>query len=268
MVLCNNEKSFSLEIKSGVDKNIGRCLSVSDAEEALSCLDAYKYSDVFKKCVQHSEGRRRLICYQVLIEDALSIEDCKAMTNSFAKAECFDRGPIDFAAKCKDIRYFSERIDCYGDVVSRFRVLQIALKEQEQTSNTMYATDYERYSADAMFISSNQLVRPNPYIKIGQKIATLGGLGCFVFSQDEYRCVRRGTNSSVLISAKNVPIEFKAWLESNCYTFIRGFKDPKCGFNIAFVVGERGIDHLESMQIYITSMMMMKKHNKYEIFGR
>ncbi|MFY9295003.1 MAG: hypothetical protein WAP03_30620 [Methylorubrum rhodinum] len=118
---------------------------------------------------------------------------------------------------------------------------------------------------DARIMVSNRLADPfmSYSIAIGQKVSTTNGMGCYRHSEDDYRCVKRVLERGAIIMAPQISGVSRDYIDRNCFTFIRGFKDIKCAFNVTFRLASRGLDHMEQVQIYQSDRINLRPWSKY-----
>ncbi|MGY8709148.1 hypothetical protein RAD16_25685 [Bradyrhizobium sp. 18BD] len=101
--------------------------------------------------------------------------------------------------------------------------------------------------------------------QVGQKIRTAGGMACFRFDEDEYRCVKfdRTHGRTAILAAANIDGPEKQTVDEHCFTLARSLNDRRCDFNVTMVVKQRGMDHLERTFIYSSDNMKLKHWSKY-----
>ncbi|WP_314962539.1 hypothetical protein [Bradyrhizobium cosmicum] len=101
--------------------------------------------------------------------------------------------------------------------------------------------------------------------QVGQKIRTAGGMACFRFDDDEYRCVKfdRTHGRTAILMATNIDGPEKQIVDQHCFTLARSLNDRRCDFNVTMVVKKRAMDHLESTFIYSSDSMKLTHWSKY-----
>lgn len=95
-------------------------------------------------------------------------------------------------------------------------------------------------------------------IKIGDTIKVTNGMGCFIYSLEEYRCVKLTFNRAAIVASPQISGVPREYMERNCFTATQGIKNPKCGFSPVFTVTGRGIDHAETAQLYSTDVLELR----------
>ncbi|MGY8635821.1 hypothetical protein RAD15_25455 [Bradyrhizobium sp. 14AA] len=101
--------------------------------------------------------------------------------------------------------------------------------------------------------------------QVGQKIRTTGGMACFRFDDNDYRCVKfdRTHGRTAVLVAPDIDEPEKQIIDEHCFTFARGLNDRRCGFNVTMVVEKRRTDHLETTFIYSSDHMKLIRWSKY-----
>ncbi len=98
--------------------------------------------------------------------------------------------------------------------------------------------------------------------KVGDRLRITNGMGCFRFSENEYRCVRQVLDKAAVVTAPTISGVPDGYMDRHCPTFIRGFRNRECGFDLVFTITARGIDHMETTQFYGADHIELKPSTK------